>query len=121
MKNSRRASSATTPVSAATSAVGPHHTSATTTGISTAAVKIRAAVPELAPHLEFAVGICLLGKFIPAAAPELPDAPRGPQHVPLLHVLGQRRPARRNAARASGSLPVPHRVPHAENRATASR
>src|SRR5207302_7841883 len=97
---------------------------ATITGISTAAVKIRAAVPELAPVLASEldlVGICLLGKFIPAAAPELPDAPRGPQHVPLLHVLGQRRPARRNAVRASGSLPAPHRVPHAENRATASR
>src|ERR1700730_10097541 len=98
-KNSRRASSATKPPSAATSQVGPHHTKATTAGINTAAVKTRAAVPE--PALEFVlVQTCLFWKFIPAAGPELPGAPR---------------PNRHSAVRASDSRPAQRKAPHAAN------
>src|SRR5271155_2368776 len=47
-KNSFSATSATNAATPASSAAGPHQTSATTTGISTAAVTIRISIPVLA-------------------------------------------------------------------------
>src|ERR1700724_803410 len=97
-KNSNSASSATPPAAAATTDVGAHQTNPTTAGIKIAAVRMRATVPELAPAFTL-VQVCLLGEFIPAAMPELRDAPQ---------------PNRRSAARASDSPPARCRVPRAE-------